>query len=198
MFNPELPIKEQKEFWPDTDHIAVASLQPYLEKLDQLKFTCEIGVWTGCSSIYMLETFSSIEMHSCADPYVSYSDNPGTPAPQHVYDKFYQTWLDNQRLHTNRIDFHKITSKEFAAKLLDNYFDFIFVDGDHSRQGVYSDLKLFYDKVRPGGIIAGHDWESQGWFGVQEGVLDFMKELPQDKQNFELVPKRDCFLIYKR
>lgn len=35
--------------------------------------------------------------------------------------------------------------------------DFIFIDGDHSRQGVLNDHRLAMDAVRPGGVILFHD-----------------------------------------
>ena len=197
MFDPQIPINKQLEYWPDTAHIAIASLIPYIQKLDKVEVTCELGIWTGCSTIYLLDNFASIKRHVCADPYLTYTDSPGAGAPQSVYDEFFQTWLANRSLHDNRIEFHKTSSADLAPLLEDDLFDFIFVDGDHSREGVYRDLSLYYPKVRSGGIIAGHDWESQGWFGVQEGVLDFMKTIPESQQNFEVVPKGDCFVIYK-
>ena len=36
-------------------------------------------------------------------------------------------------------------------------FDFLFVDGDHSYDGVVSDFVAYYPLVRPGGLIALHD-----------------------------------------
>jgi hypothetical protein len=44
--------------------------------------------------------------------------------------------------------------KEFP----DNHFDAIYVDGDHSFEGCYSDLELAYKKVKPGGWICFHDF----------------------------------------
>jgi hypothetical protein len=35
--------------------------------------------------------------------------------------------------------------------------DFLFVDGDHTYQGVSQDFKLYNQFVQPGGIIAFHD-----------------------------------------
>jgi cephalosporin hydroxylase len=36
-------------------------------------------------------------------------------------------------------------------------FDFLFIDGDHSYDGVAADFMSYYDLVRPGGLIAFHD-----------------------------------------
>lgn len=38
-------------------------------------------------------------------------------------------------------------------------FDLVFVDGDHSDQGVLGDIETFLPKVKPGGFILFHDYE---------------------------------------
>jgi predicted O-methyltransferase YrrM len=46
-----------------------------------------------------------------------------------------------------------------AYKLFeDESIDFLFIDADHSFEAVKKDLKLWYPKVKTGGIIAGHDY----------------------------------------
>jgi len=61
-------------------------------------------------------------------------------------------------------------------------FDVIYIDGDHSYQGVKRDLQLALKKVRPGGFICGHDYEmnmvrakSCYDFGVKRAVDEFCK-----------------------
>lgn len=51
---------------------------------------------------------------------------------------------------------------EDAAEGFDLPIDFLFIDGDHTIQGCLSDLQLWVPKVRPGGVIVGHDWDSKG------------------------------------
>jgi predicted O-methyltransferase YrrM len=46
----------------------------------------------------------------------------------------------------------RIVRKLGAAKL-----DFLFIDGDHSYQGVKLDFEMYSPLVRPGGVIAFHD-----------------------------------------
>lgn len=38
-----------------------------------------------------------------------------------------------------------------------NNLDFIFIDGDHSLEGIKKDWEIFSQKVKPSGIIALHD-----------------------------------------
>jgi predicted O-methyltransferase YrrM len=44
-----------------------------------------------------------------------------------------------------------------AAKLLDGAFDMIFIDGDHSLEGIRRDWSDWSDRVQIGGIMALHD-----------------------------------------
>lgn len=55
-----------------------------------------------------------------------------------------------------------------AAKLMgDGSFDFVFVDGDHSTEGVLCDVAAWRPKIRAGGMLIGHDWNMAS---VREGV----------------------------
>jgi predicted O-methyltransferase YrrM len=52
--------------------------------------------------------------------------------------------------------------------------DFIFVDADHSVQAVMEDLRDYRTLVRPGGILAGHDFHMAGVaFAVREMLPGF-------------------------
>jgi predicted O-methyltransferase YrrM len=44
-----------------------------------------------------------------------------------------------------------------AASVIQDQVDFVFIDGDHSYDGVIRDIKAWLPKVKPGGVIAGHD-----------------------------------------
>ena len=35
--------------------------------------------------------------------------------------------------------------------------DFIYIDGNHSYNYVYNDIDMYYKKVKPNGIMCGHD-----------------------------------------
>uniref|UniRef100_A0A7S0RFS6 Class I SAM-dependent methyltransferase n=1 Tax=Pyramimonas obovata TaxID=1411642 RepID=A0A7S0RFS6_9CHLO len=46
-----------------------------------------------------------------------------------------------------------------AAKLFqDEYFDWIYIDGLHTYDGVRTDVTLFWDKLKAGGLFSGHDF----------------------------------------
>lgn len=71
-------------------------------------------------------------------------------------------------------------SIESSALFKDEYFDWIYIDADHSYDGCYNDLKAFHTKVKSNGYICGHDWLADGYnrkgFGVNDAVKDFVYE----------------------
>lgn len=68
-------------------------------------------------------------------------------------------------------------SQEAANDIEDNFLDLVFIDADHSYEGCKSDIEAYYDKVKPGGIISGHDYANDDWrFGpmVKRAVDEFV------------------------
>ena len=64
----------------------------------------------------------------------------------------------NQAIHLLRNDSHDPGTLTKAMRCLANStIDFLFLDGDHSYEGVRADLRRYGPLVRPGGLIALHD-----------------------------------------
>lgn len=57
-------------------------------------------------------------------------------------------------------------------------FDFIFIDGDHTYEGVKADWGNYHDMVRPGGAVGFHDTSrmGEGWMSKVE-VRKLLEEL---------------------
>lgn len=64
-----------------------------------------------------------------------------------------------QRIHTlfGRNSNDPATRRRLERLLRGRKIDFLFIDGDHTYEGVRADFELFEDLVRPGGLIAFHD-----------------------------------------
>jgi predicted O-methyltransferase YrrM len=57
-----------------------------------------------------------------------------------------------------------------AARMFDpGELDFVFIDGDHRAESVRADLAAWRPKMKPRGILAGHDYAAP-WPGVIEAV----------------------------
>ena len=68
------------------------------------------------------------------------------------------------------------------AQIKDKVFDFIFIDGDHSYEGVKKDYMLYQGLCKPGGYIAFHDI-NDNWYMQQNNcqVKKFWDELRGEK-----------------
>lgn len=61
------------------------------------------------------------------------------------------------------------TSKEASQMFEDNFFDLIFIDGDHSYENVKKDIESWLPKLKNNGIMSGHDYDNF-WTGVVRAV----------------------------
>ena len=65
-------------------------------------------------------------------------------------------------------------SVDASKDFLDNYFDFIFIDANHSDTEVMKDLVSWYPKLKDGGLICGHDYQHDS---VKKAVDKFFGKL---------------------
>lgn len=64
----------------------------------------------------------------------------------------------SQRLHLLRGDSHSPDTMSEARKFFEGQpLDFLFIDGDHTYEGVKKDWEMYSPLVRAGGVIAFHD-----------------------------------------
>ncbi len=63
----------------------------------------------------------------------------------------------------NKSNIHVVRSKSvpFLLSCEDKTFDVIYVDGDHTREAVYNDLVNSFTKIKPNGLLMGHDYHYQ-------------------------------------
>ncbi|HEX8527586.1 class I SAM-dependent methyltransferase [Allosphingosinicella sp.] len=59
---------------------------------------------------------------------------------------------------TDRIDILRRKSADAANLVADQSLDFVYIDANHSYESTSMDLKLWYPKVRAGGLVSGHDY----------------------------------------
>ena len=65
---------------------------------------------------------------------------------------------------------------EHAVQLFENNsFDVIYIDGLHTYEGVKKDIEMWLPKIKTGGYICGHDYESKHFSGVKKAVDEFFK-----------------------
>jgi hypothetical protein len=68
-------------------------------------------------------------------------------------------------------------SVKAAQCLPDNSLDFVFIDADHSYEGCSADIAAWAPKVKPGGLVGGHDYDNPRLVGngVKKAVDEYIE-----------------------
>ena len=74
--------------------------------------------------------------------------------------------------------------------LKDEKVDFLFIDGDHTYQGVKQDFQMYSPLVKKGGIVAVHDIVTHDPASGCE-VDRFWNEIKPTYQHIEIIEKQD-------
>jgi predicted O-methyltransferase YrrM len=163
---------EKETGWP-LDWTSVKGLYPYISRLkgDKIK-GIEIGTCRGESAYLILSECPNVSKLYCIDPFLGYNDWAGE-LNQETMSKFEEIASKNLSKFENRVKIVKKKSTDAIHDFKDNSVDFIFVDGDHSREATYTDLCLYYRKLKTGGIFSGHDYHLPE---VRQALNDFRDE----------------------
>ncbi|MFC1727055.1 class I SAM-dependent methyltransferase [Patescibacteria group bacterium] len=152
----------------------------FLKSLPKNSVGVEIGVWLGDLSQEILEIVQPKKLH-LIDPWEFFPQYPhrwyggGVAKKQADMDKIYRK-VKKRFAGQKQVIVHRGKSEEVVQKFANNYFDWIFIDGDHSYEYVKKDLELFYSKVKVGGIIGGDDywWAPIEGFPIRRAVKEFL------------------------
>ena len=157
-------------------------------KLPQNSTIVEIGVFQGLFSQKLLEMFKPETLH-LIDPYVGilYSgDKDGNNLTQPTNgSQLYQSVCEkfSGNTHVNLIRDFSTCMKHFQNDMI----DLVYIDGDHSYEGVKYDLYTMYDKVKNNGWICGHDFQANPEKlkigsvgpGCKQAVIEFCEDKHQ-------------------
>jgi hypothetical protein len=69
-------------------------------------------------------------------------------------------------------DLHPCFSLDAATRYPDASLDYVYIDADHYYEAVCRDIDAWIPKVKPGGIIAGHDFCEYPGYGVMRAVTE--------------------------
>lgn len=142
----------------------------------------EIGVWKGDFSARILKELKPRELH-LIDPWRFAPDFPkrwyggALARNQADMDAIMESVRDRFK-DAPAVRLHRGTSVEIAATFPDRYFDWLYIDGDHSASAVLADLTAWYPKLKPGGSVACDDyyWRDESRTrSVKVGIDAFLK-----------------------
>jgi predicted O-methyltransferase YrrM len=115
-----------------------------LAELARGKRVLEIGSYCGLSTVCMARTADHVTA-------VDYFDGRGTPNPQNTLDAF-KANLDRYGVQ----DKVEVCHPDGEPPL--PYYDLVFIDGAHDYESVRADIYKALDALKPGGLIAFHDY----------------------------------------
>lgn len=69
-------------------------------------------------------------------------------------------------------------SRKFDPAPYEKKMDFIFVDGDHSYEGVKNDTEKAFKMLAPGGVILWHDYGASSDLGLVRYFVEFTQQTP--------------------
>ena len=118
----------------------------------------EVGSWMGNGS-----TRALLEEGVTVFAVDHWLGNPNVGRHQEIVAQFdvFRTFLNNTRQWADHLKPMMMSSSEAASIVADEAFDLVFLDADHSYDEALKDIVQWRPKVRPGGILCGHDCEGR-------------------------------------
>lgn len=135
----------------------------------------EIGTFYGAN---MLSVANSYGLHEdskmyCVDPWEDYDEYPEYKNEQtSIYNSFLKN-VENSGV-KDKVVINRGYSNAEVPKFKDNFFDIIYIDGNHEPEYVLEDAVLSFRKLKVGGIMIFDDY---GWGGpdmTKKGIDGFL------------------------
>ena len=71
----------------------------------------------------------------------------------------------------DRVETFRMESLAAAQKLQEQSLDFVYIDACHDYCSVFEDIDAYWPLVKPGGIMAGHDYNKYSEIRGQDWAL---------------------------
>jgi predicted O-methyltransferase YrrM len=136
----------------------------------------EIGVYEGINTVVISKAMANEGKTYGIDPFF-----------KGAMGICYHKVIAKLHLKRNKVNGKVVLVEKFsfdATEDVPGTVDFIFIDGDHSYEGISKDWQLYADKVRPGGIVALHDTSvvGAGTAWVLDSVRFYNEVIRHDKR----------------
>jgi predicted O-methyltransferase YrrM len=162
-----------------------ALMQTIKQHLGKVNTAIEIGTWRGDYAAVMCHQLKPNRFYA-VDPFALYEGYTDKPNPTEFANQRNLDILADQVKHKiasmlpeGRSELIRDMSCNAVNQFDDNSVDVVYIDADHKYEPVLADIRAWYAKVKPGGILCGDDYIEGSHiekFGVIEAVKDFAKE----------------------
>jgi predicted O-methyltransferase YrrM len=153
----------------------------------------EIGVWHGVTTSLLRAGMANDGFLFGIDPYPL--GRLGFNAQQRIARNLVE------RVSNGTVRWVRLTGVEAArnhAALGIREADFVFIDGDHTREGLRSDWEGWSSLVTADGIIALHDSRPSATRGLDAESMLFTREVVLKDPRFEVVDFADTLTILRK
>lgn len=156
----------------------------------------EIGVFEGDTTEALLAHLPELELLICVDPFERYpafdASTPKKEGKVATADlvKVKAAFKDRIAPYSSKCNFMNEYSSTAASAVPSDFLDFVFIDGNHAYEYVKEDIQLWAPKVKPGGLIVGHDYVAKPGYGVIQAVNEMFSRFYVDR-------KSTCWYVVK-
>lgn len=139
----------------------------------------EIGVHNGCSMSYIVHNSNKLDNVVGIDLFEDtfYKDK--------LILEDIKKFINKNNTSNSKIHLIKGNSKDIntinKAKKISEKYDLIFIDGDHSYDGVKNDFNMVYNLLSENGILVFDDFNKNP---IQRGVYKFVNELLNNQSKY--------------
>jgi len=157
-----------------------------LEILPKDSIGAEIGVHMGDFSARILKIVKPSKLH-LIDPWKYENSETYSTAlyggkakggGQSELDARYEVVLRRfkSQIDLKKLEVHRGTSEGEGESFANEYFDWVYIDGNHLYEFIKKDLELYFKKLKVGGYLTGDDYTEGGWWkgGVKKAVDEFV------------------------
>ncbi len=169
--------------------------QSFMEKYD-CRAVAEIGISEGDNFELMIKHNPKVAV--AIDPWIddgilAHNDSDDL---QETLDKMYQGFL-KKVANKPFVQVYREYSYEAVKHFPNEYFDLVYIDGDHTFEGCYKDLNDWYPKIKKGKFLTGHDyWEATNELGVKFGVVEAVNKFAlANNLEFHQIPLQGWAII---
>jgi hypothetical protein len=167
-----LTSEERRAMWPPAlslEERHIRNCRLVADRVKMLDFMPKHGV---CAELGIFRCEFSETILRAAEPIILHLVDISGESARLANEKF------AREIASGSVQVHCGDSATVIATMPASYFDWVYVDGDHTYEGVRRDLAAVRPKLRPGGLIALNDYIYFGTsdfakYGVIEAVNEF-------------------------
>jgi hypothetical protein len=156
----------------------------------------EIGLLHGANIISVANTYG---LHKDSklygiDPFQDYNDYPEYKNQQ---ESSYNTFMNNIQIYgiKDKVIFNRGYSNIELCKLDNDFFDIIYIDGNHEAEYVLEDAVLSFRKLKKNGIMIFDDYDDGFKDLSKKGIEAFLSAY---NKRITILGERDCQVFIRK